>query len=229
MRLKSENVMKPKVPSPHNWKTTDEDEIAMRRLPARAESLRVRNLDARYPIFSNFAVKSGIGLTYSVEIRRVSQRRSSCNCVDFRINGLGTWKHVEAVLVSYLEARHARLFDQAQDNGSPRIDVVPDQGGGALRIENTSVKLPSSLGRLVDSEGRLIRDDVEESLEWLRGSAIPTSEYPRKSTPGDKRAGARRSGRLPCANMNKRLEQANGPPTKRSHRSTRTSVRGCFI
>jgi hypothetical protein len=172
MRLKAGNVMKPKVPSPHNWKTTDEDEIARRILRARAESLRVRNLGARYPIFSNFAVTSGSGLTYSVEIRSVSQRRSSCNCVDFRINGLGTWKHVEAVL-SYLEARHARLFDQAQDNGSPRIDVVPDHVGGALRIENTSVKLPPSLGRLVDSEGRLIRDDVEESLEWLRGADIP--------------------------------------------------------
>jgi len=172
MRLKSENVMKTKVPSPHNWKTTDEDEIARRRLRARAEFLRVRNLDARYPIFSNFAVKSGSGLTYSVEIRSVSQRRFSCNCVDFRINGLGTCKHVEAVL-SYLEARHARLFRHAQHSGSPRIDIVPDHAAGVLRIENANGDLPQSARYLVDGEGRLLGVDIEESLEWLRKADIP--------------------------------------------------------
>ena len=170
--MQNADALRTKVPSPHNWKTTDDDEIARRRLRARAESLGVRNLDARYPIFSNFAVKSGSGLTYSVEIRSVSQRRFSCDCVDFRINGLGTCKHVEAVL-SYLEARHARLFKQAQQNGSPRINVVPDHVAGALRIENAKAKLPSSVGRLIDSEGRLVGDGAEESLEWLRRADIP--------------------------------------------------------
>jgi hypothetical protein len=134
--------------------------------------LRVRNLEPHYPIFSNFAVKSGSGLTYTVEIRSVSQRRFSCTCVDFRINGLGTCKHVEAVL-SYLETRHVRLFKQAQQNGSPRIDVVSDHIAGALRIENANGGLPSSARHLVDSEGRLVGDDIEESLEWLRRAEIP--------------------------------------------------------
>ena len=50
-----------KLPSPHNWQTTDEDEIARRRYRAQTESLLVRNLDPRFPIFSNFAVKSKSG------------------------------------------------------------------------------------------------------------------------------------------------------------------------
>jgi hypothetical protein len=74
--------LKVKLPSIHNWKTSDDDEIAKRRYRAKAESLRVQNLDLRFPIFSNFAVKSGSGLTYSVEIRSVARRRFSCNCVD---------------------------------------------------------------------------------------------------------------------------------------------------
>ena len=87
------------VPSPHNWRTTDEDEINRRRLRARTEDFQIANLDARYPIFSNFRVRSGSGLTYSVEIRDLRERQFACNCVDFRINDLGTCKHVEAALL----------------------------------------------------------------------------------------------------------------------------------
>ena len=64
-----------KPPSPHNWRTTDDDEITRRRYRAQTESLKVKNLDRRFPIYSNFAVKSPSGLTYSVEIRSVSKRR----------------------------------------------------------------------------------------------------------------------------------------------------------
>ena len=45
------------------------NEILRRRLRALEESFQIRNLDSRFPIFSNFTLKSGSGLTYSVEIR----------------------------------------------------------------------------------------------------------------------------------------------------------------
>jgi len=63
-----------KVPSMHNWRTTDEDEINRRRQRAESEEFSVLNVDSRHPIFSNFKVKSGSGLTYSVEIRDLRQR-----------------------------------------------------------------------------------------------------------------------------------------------------------
>src|SRR5437899_5249161 len=87
------------VPSPHNWRTTDEDEINRRRQRARDEAFTITNAEPRHPIFSNFCVASRSGLTYSVEIRDVAGRQFACDCVDFRINGLGTCKHVEAVLL----------------------------------------------------------------------------------------------------------------------------------
>ena len=87
------------LPSPHDWRTTDTDEINKRRQRAREESFAIANTDPRHPIFSNFRVKSGSGLTYAVEIRDVQGRQFACDCVDFRINGLGTCKHVEAVLL----------------------------------------------------------------------------------------------------------------------------------
>ena len=108
-----------KLPSAHDWRTTDTDEINKRRLRARQEPFTISNLDPQHPVFTNFQVKSGSGLTYSVEIRDLQPRQFACDCVDFRINGLGTCKHVEAVLL-HLEARFRRLFKAAQEHGSPQ-------------------------------------------------------------------------------------------------------------
>src|SRR6266446_5471144 len=113
------------VPSVHNWRTTDLDEINRRKARAQTEEFRVANTDPRHPIFSNFRIESGSGLNYSVEIRDLRQPQFACDCVDFRINGLGTCKHVEAVLL-HLQARFRRLFTSARQNGSTRIEVVLD-------------------------------------------------------------------------------------------------------
>ena len=52
-------------------------------------------------------------------------------CVDFRINGLGTCKHTEAVLL-HLERRFKRLFQAAAKRASTRVDLVPDAALGTL-------------------------------------------------------------------------------------------------
>ena len=96
-----------------------------RRLRAREGAFVIRNQDARFPVFSNFTVGSRSGLTYRVEIRDVGRRQFACDCQDFRKNGLGTCKHVEAVLL-HLEARFRRLLTCAAREGSPRVDVVLD-------------------------------------------------------------------------------------------------------
>jgi hypothetical protein len=114
MTKKARESAKPvlSVPSIYNWNTTDTDEINRRRLRAQTESFDLSNREPRFPIFSNFRVKSKSGLSYTVEIRDIDQRQFGCTCVDFRINGLGTCKHVEAVL-NYLQARFRRLFASA--------------------------------------------------------------------------------------------------------------------
>src|SRR6185436_13566550 len=123
------------APTAYDWRTTDQDEIERRRARAQTEDFRITNTDARHPIFSNFKVQSGSGLTYSVEIRDVRQRQFACECVDFRINGLGTCKHVEAVLLQ-LQARFKRLFQAAARSGTPRLDLVPDPANGSVRLLN---------------------------------------------------------------------------------------------
>jgi hypothetical protein len=155
------------VPSPHNWRTTDEDEITRRRARARTEEFRVSNTDPRHPIFSNFRVRSGSGLTYSVEIRDLRQRKFACDCVDFRINGLGTCKHAEAVLL-HLQARFKRLFRAAETNGTPRLEVVPDPASDSIRLLNGNGALPRALRVWFDPDGALRKGQPEEAIEALK-------------------------------------------------------------
>jgi hypothetical protein len=164
-----------KVPSPHDWRTSDTDEINKRRLRAREESFTIANLDPQHPIFSNFRVQSGSGLSYSVEVRDLRQRQYACECVDFRINGLGTCKHVEAVLL-HLEARFRRLFQSAQQNGSGRIEVVVDSAAGTLRVLNGHEPLPRPLRKWFGEDGRLasgLPETALAALQQLREDSLP--------------------------------------------------------
>ena len=159
-----------KLPSPHDWRTTDTDEINKRRQRARDEAFTISNLDPRHPIFSNFRAASRSGLIYSVEIRDVRGRQFACDCVDFRINGLGACKHVETVLLQ-LERRFKRLFQAAAQKGSNRIDLVHDSAVGSLRLLNFNGSLPKTFSGWFDASGILKNgspEDVVAALERLR-------------------------------------------------------------
>jgi hypothetical protein len=158
-----------RLPPVGDWRTTDEDEINRRRLRARDEQPRIRNLHPEHPVFSNFEVRSRSGMTYHVEIRDLARRRFHSTTVDFQINGLGTCKHTEAVLL-YLESRFPRKFAAAGRNGSDRIDVVPDVAAGTLRVERNRGRLSPSLRRLFDADGRLCGITPEEAVTRLRKS-----------------------------------------------------------
>jgi superfamily II DNA or RNA helicase len=163
------------VPPAHDWRTTDDDEINRRRLRARDGLFVIRNADARFSIFSDFTVRSDSGQTYAVEIRDLTERQFACSCQDFRKNGLGTCKHVEAVLV-HLEARFQRLLTRASEDGSPRVDIVPDAGADTLRVERGFGQLPKRVRGWFDPERRLTEVPIEEAMaafEQLRASSLP--------------------------------------------------------
>src|SRR5581483_7456344 len=163
------------VPSPHNWRTSDQDEINRRRVRAQSEQFRILNASPEHPIFSNFKVGSGSGLTYLVEIRDVANRQFACECVDFSINGLGTCKHVEAVLL-HLEARYKKLFQAACRKGSTRLDVVPDSSGGLLKLIGSTAEVPNRLRKWFGSDGVHRNGPLHETvaaLEELKATALP--------------------------------------------------------
>jgi hypothetical protein len=154
-------------PPSHNWRTTDQDEINRRRWRAETGTFQITNLDRRNPIFSNFRVESGSGLAYEVEIRDVQNRQFHCGCVDYRINGLGTCKHVEAVLL-HLQARFRRLFQTAARGGSTRIEVTIDPHSGKLCASNGGGALPKALNRWFGRQGEFIDGEIDEAIEGLR-------------------------------------------------------------
>jgi hypothetical protein len=118
-------------PPLQGWRTTDEDEIALRRWRGRTEIVGIEALEANQPIFGTFRVRSGSGSFYDVEIRDLEGFTNCCGCIDHRNNGLGTCKHIEGVLAA-LRQQNARTYREAATRGSPRIEVFLDRRNGAV-------------------------------------------------------------------------------------------------
>ena len=159
------------LPPAFDWRTTDTDEIQRRKRRATEESFVISNLNGQFPIFSNFKVESVSGMTYTVEIRDLNQRLFSCDCVDFRINGLGTCKHVESVLL-FLDATLGNNFAVEKNKSSPRYDIIVDPFRNTLRLMTAQKSLPISLREWFDNDGVLIGDSPATAFEVLSGLSM---------------------------------------------------------
>ncbi|MEA2068765.1 MAG: DEAD/DEAH box helicase, partial [Verrucomicrobiota bacterium] len=158
--------LKQSLPPVTNWNTTDEHEVNRRRLRAMEEPpLCIENQFPEHPVFSTFWVKSQSGEEYSIEIRDLNTRSFASDTVDFQINGLGTDKHIEAVLM-HLQKTQRNAFKAALENGSDRIDVVP--AGEYLRIERNAENLSDSLKKFIDEDGWIT--DIQEFLAAAKKS-----------------------------------------------------------
>lgn len=88
-------------PAPaRGWLTTDEGEIAIRRWRGRTEITEIEALESEHPVFGTFRTRSGTGGCYEVELRSLTEESNSCGCIDHRVNGLGTCKHIEGVIAA---------------------------------------------------------------------------------------------------------------------------------
>ncbi len=120
-------------PPLQGWRTTDDDEIALRRWRGRTEIIAIEALEPKQPYFGTFRVQSGSGGFYEVEIRDLNGFSNSCGCIDHRANGLGTCKHIEGVLAA-LRQRNAKAFREAAAQGSQRVEVFLDRRGVATPV-----------------------------------------------------------------------------------------------
>lgn len=162
------------IPADTDWRTTDAQEVAKRQLRARLERPQISNLTLEHPVFSDFDVKSRSGLSYQVEIRDVASRQFACSCTDFRINGLGTCKHIEAVLLSLARRVRPEFKAARRCSCSSRIDIVPDLSAGRLRVERNLERLPESLRIHFEDDGlqRTAFDAADLAVE-LERAAVP--------------------------------------------------------
>jgi hypothetical protein len=115
---------------PHGWLTSDDDEITLRRWRGRTEILSIKAIESDRPYFGTFRAESASGGSYTVEIRSLDAFANSCDCIDYRVNGLGTCKHIEGTLAAMARGR-AKSFRAAKAAGSPRVEIFLDRCNGA--------------------------------------------------------------------------------------------------
>ena len=166
------------LPAATDWRTTDQQELLKRKLRAQDETFQIDNLQPKRPIYSNFSIQSGSGLNYSVEIRDLKTSAYSCTCTDFRINGLGTCKHVEAVLL-YLKKKHLADYRAATTESSDLADIIPDTDTGRLKVERNLEKLPATLHSFFDQDG--LQNAEQEPAELFEQLSASRSKYVRIS------------------------------------------------
>ena len=147
------------------WMSTDELEIERRKIRAQQETFSFQPLEPEQPFFGALQVQSGEGgRSYRVEVCSLSGLENSCQCPDYRVNGLGTCKHIEAVLAQLRKGR-AKLFDRQARLGSPRVEIFLHRQGK----ERVRVRLPVQpsgaaqwlLSRFFAGDGELLGDPVQ--------------------------------------------------------------------
>jgi superfamily II DNA or RNA helicase len=117
-------------PTVLGWRTSDEDELSVRRWRGRTEIARIEALEPEHGLYGTFRVRSTSGSAYDVEIRDLAAAKNSCGCVDHRVNGLGTCKHIEGVLAVLGTKRRARGLTAASKK-PPRVEVFLSRAGAA--------------------------------------------------------------------------------------------------
>ena len=110
------------------WNTSDEHEVALRQWRGRTEIVAIEALEPAHRHFGAFRVRSESGRPHEVEIRSFADLDNSCDCIDHRVNGLGTCKHIEGVLAG-LRRGGVRALRQSAQAGSPRVEVFLSRRG----------------------------------------------------------------------------------------------------
>lgn len=111
------------------WKTSDDDEIEVRRWRGCTEIQSVEVLEPDFPVFGTYRVRSTSGSRYEVEIRDLKNPSNSCDCIDHRVSALGTCKHIEGVLAALKKKAGARAMSAAAGRGSSRVEIFLARDG----------------------------------------------------------------------------------------------------
>jgi superfamily II DNA or RNA helicase len=151
-----------RTPGFQGWNTTDEDERERRRWRGLTDIAAVENLEPQHPYFGTFRVRSTSGGVYEVEIRSLRAAENSCGCPDWRVNGLGTCKHIEGVL-EHLRRRGKRAFQAASRAGSARAEIFPAVDGSyavEMRLAAGGGRADAVLGPRITQQGTLVGDPL---------------------------------------------------------------------
>src|SRR5574341_209682 len=95
--------------------------IRERQERARKETFRIRKSTPE-PVFADYQVESAAsGGRYRVALRGFEPGDSYCDCPDYRVNTLGTCKHIEAVIARLLPRLPRRLHGAKAPPGQAEV------------------------------------------------------------------------------------------------------------
>jgi superfamily II DNA or RNA helicase len=170
-------------PGFQGWSTTDAEEVERRRWRGLTEIAGIESLEPEHAYFGRFRTRSTGGTSYDVEIRSLSRPENSCSCPDWRVNGLGTCKHIEGVLAR-LRRKGKRAFEEAAHRGSSRVEIFPVADRACRVCIRSPLGRPDAeavLAKLCHEDG-IFAGDPMEAAEVVRKALASLPEIPRRES-----------------------------------------------
>jgi len=103
----------------------DQWQAELRKQFASEQNFKITNL-GNHPVYSDFEIfNPETDKTYKVSIRDNISSFNYCSCPDFKVNTLGTCKHVEYVLLKLLRyKKYQKYFTQLQKNDYSSLSIL---------------------------------------------------------------------------------------------------------
>lgn len=166
----------PRTQKPEDM-TLEEWQLALRRQFGEQQGFLLENR-GDHPIFSDFSLTNPqSGKTYRVAIRGNAQGSNYCSCPDFRINTLGSCKHIEFTL-AHLSRKRGGKGALAKGYVPPYSEVYLSYGARREVRFKAGSAAPASLaaraGKFFDASGVLKESRILRFHEFLKG--IPDAD-----------------------------------------------------
>jgi superfamily II DNA or RNA helicase len=92
------------------------------------------------------------------------------------------------------------------------VDVVPDHASGVLRVEGLNGQVRRALRNLIDDEGRIVADDLDQALEQMRGLGWPELRISQEVAPWREAGRQMEERRLALREYEQRVRSGEWPP-----------------
>ena len=146
----------------------DQWQAGLRKQFASDQNFKITNL-GEHPVYSDFEVfNPETDKTYKVSIRDNISSFNYCSCPDFKINTLGTCKHVEYVLLKLLRyKKNQRFFTQLQKNEYSSLNILYGHQR-LIRLKKADAGISyENEDRFFDKQGILLPGKILELEDFL--------------------------------------------------------------
>lgn len=150
--------------------TVDEWQAALRKQFAADQEFDIKNI-GDHSVFSDFNVFNPIsGKTYKVSIRDNEHSHNFCSCPDFRVNGLGTCKHIENVLLHLKNKKsNWKYFNQTQPQSYSSLSIFYGKERN-LRLKpagKDEEKIKQIFSPIINKEGFVQNDKLTDIEKYV--------------------------------------------------------------